>query len=672
MGCAVLGVPKCRVSLISCTHLWIPTRNGAFSPAMQVEGAPFQTNFDAFYIDKSNECYIMEDARLDPRCAKHPGVKGRPNMRFYCGAPLISRGHLMGILYHWGSEVKPRPSPESITRVEQLASDSVKAVQRDMFECLGVEDEETAAATELPTLWVDVTTPYWKVLGVNKSWETLTGVNLQTLAECEGLLDVMLPSNMDVLLGAVADMHEHPDLSIPAILSPRSAQGSSLQFVLALKPSPTPPPEVAQAKKGRRGGAAVTDSAHSDGANIWVAEVHARIQAKADSFGNLQVCNHCQTMPTTISALSSISTGTTVTTTTGPTSPTHSSGDMFSSGGGGGHYSGGKHYSHSRSSPVLVPVRALEIGSMHIPPRLSSLKRGPLLGKGSYGSVYWGTLGDSQVAIKVMEHAAGPEAAEQLWSAQYESMIASDLFHHDLVRTIDWCGHSDEQGGSVWIVQELCDKGSLSNALKEGRFREGGELEGRPMMCAVLETALEVARGMQYLHSHDVLHGDLSSNNVLLISADNARGFEAKVTDFGLSRALGGQDITTKTVGTVSHMPPEVLMEGLMAKSGDVYSFGVMLFELYTGNRAWAGSSQAQVIFAITCRNEKLKLPEDAPPRYVTLVDACMGDRENRPTFDYIRQELEAMLAQLAGSCTSARNINRGGGDDTNRSVLIS
>lgn len=96
-------------------------------------------------------------------------------------------------------------------------------------------------------------------------------------------------------------------------------------------------------------------------------------------------------------------------------------------------------------------------------------------------------------------------------------------------------------------------------------------------------------------------------------------------------------------------MPPEVLIEGLMAKSGDVYSFGVMLFELYTGNRAWAGSSQAQVIFAITCRKEKLTLPADTPPRYAALVDACMGDRHNRPTFDYIRQELEAMIAELPG-----------------------
>ena len=103
-------------------------------------------------------------------------------------------------------------------------------------------------------------------------------------------------------------------------------------------------------------------------------------------------------------------------------------------------------------------------------------------------------------------------------------------------------------------------------------------------------------------------------------------------------------------------MPVELLVEGIMAKSGDVYSFGVMLFELYTGNRAWAGSSQAQVIFAITCRNEKLKLPENTPPRYAKLVEACMGDRNDRPTFEFIIKELEEMLQELPAEGEEGEN----------------
>jgi hypothetical protein len=308
-------------------------------------------------------------------------------------------------------------------------------------------------------------------------------------------------------------------------------------------------------------------------------------------------------------------------------------------------------HSFETSHPLLIPATSfIESGTMHIPPRLITLQIGPVLGKGSYGSVYWGMLGDVGVAIKIMQHAAGPEAGEKLWVAQYEAMVASDLIHDNLVRTIDWCCHhkGNMHEGAVWIVQELCNKGSLAIAIKEGALRiQQGDVESGPDMHAVLETAVDVARGMAYLHSHDVLHGDVSSNNVLFISTkDTKRGYRAKLTDFGLSRALGGQDCATKTVGTLSHMPPELLISGVMAKGGDVYSFGVMLWELYTGKRAWSGSSQAQVIFAITCGRERLELPSDAPAGYAALTTACTDpERMNRPGFDEILKQLEGLLA---------------------------
>ena len=70
-------------------------------------------------------------------------------------------------------------------------------------------------------------------------------------------------------------------------------------------------------------------------------------------------------------------------------------------------------------------------------------------------------------------------------------------------------------------------------------------------MHVVLETALDIARGMEYLHSNKVLHADLCSNNIMLDDAENERGFVAKLTDFGMSRFVGkGQ---TVSFGTVSH-----------------------------------------------------------------------------------------------------------------------
>lgn len=135
-----------------------------------------------------------------------------------------------------------------------------------------------------------------------------------------------------------------------------------------------------------------------------------------------------------------------------------------------------------------------------------------------------------------------------MWAAEYEIVVASDIHHENLVPTIDWCSHHDDFAVFVWTVQQLCDKGSLSAALQGGLLRQGKIQGGPPDMRAVIETALDIAQGMVYLHKHDVVHGDLSSNNVMLASEDNYRGFTAKVNDFGLSRALGGEDAATKTV----------------------------------------------------------------------------------------------------------------------------
>ena len=675
MGCAELGVPKCRVALVSVTHLWIPTRSGAFSPALQVQGAPFQPNFDAFYIEKSTAPVVMEDARLDPRCAQHPGVVSRPNLRFYVGLPMISRNkHLVGVLYLWASYTHPRPPPEQLQRLEKLAAEATAALQWDMFEVLGAKNssKEETDKIELPCLWIDTFTPKWQVLGANDAWERLTGVSGAVLGEYGGLLEVMIPSNEQALVAAVAaavaPATEYA-LSIPAIVSPCSPQGASQQFVIALKP--------ASAVKNSSFNNKMKMAKNSVGPNVWAVEVHARIQAAADSVtGAVEICDpRYQPGPRTaafLAGFSMSSSSTSIPNSSLPradstNSPYHTSANSLTGGMMNSNNAGMQHGTppprdhHSTtsnnspintatSSLVTVPATiALAVGPMHIPPRLASLQLGPLLGKGSYGSVYVGMLGQVPVAVKVMQQAAGPEVAEQYWAATYEAMIASDLQHENLVRTIDWCGHADCSGGVMWIVQELCDEGSLSKAIKDGRLRRGGKQEHGANMKAVLQTAVEVAKGMQYLHSHDVLHGDLSSNNVMFVSMENDRGFQAKINDFGLSRSLGkGQDnVSTRTVGTISHMPRELIVEGVLSRAGDVYSFGIMLYEMYTGTRAWAGSSQAQVIFAITCKGASVDMPTDAPPGYAELMKACTAaDRDQRPTFDEVLKTLEALLAE--------------------------
>ena len=79
-----------------------------------------------------------------------------------------------------------------------------------------------------------------------------------------------------------------------------------------------------------------------------------------------------------------------------------------------------------------------------------------------------------------------------------------------------------------------------------------------------------------------------------------------------------------------------------------MYSFGVLLWELYTGERAWAGLTQAQIIFSMACRGATLRMPEDAPPAYAALVMACIDpDSEQRPSFEEVLRRIDKALAEL-------------------------
>ncbi len=86
-----------------------------------------------------------------------------------------------------------------------------------------------------------------------------------------------------------------------------------------------------------------------------------------------------------------------------------------------------------------------------------------------------------------------------------------------------------------------------------------------------------------------------------------------QVADFGLSRVCDEAQIETKTYGTVTHMPPELLLDGNLSKSADVYAYGVLLFELFTAERPWNGLRHAEVLHKVAVKKERLQLPEDAP-----------------------------------------------------------
>jgi serine/threonine protein kinase len=110
----------------------------------------------------------------------------------------------------------------------------------------------------------------------------------------------------------------------------------------------------------------------------------------------------------------------------------------------------------------------------------------------------------------------------------------------------------------ILLIQEFSDLGTLDYSILSGRFHKG---PGRPVMIKILLTLYDICQGMIHLRKHDLVHGDLTSNNVLLFTrADNPKGFQAKISDFGLTKRVANSNIKsyaalrTNTLGTLHFM----------------------------------------------------------------------------------------------------------------------
>ncbi|XP_037482048.1 probable serine/threonine-protein kinase PBL4 [Triticum dicoccoides] len=144
-----------------------------------------------------------------------------------------------------------------------------------------------------------------------------------------------------------------------------------------------------------------------------------------------------------------------------------------------------------------------------------------------------------------------------------------------LVKLVGYCSDSDS---NKLLVYEYMPRGSLENHL----FRRGSQ---PPLPWSTrVAVAVDVARGLAFLHSRDVIFRDLKSSNVLL-----GPDHRAKLSDLGLARAgpTGGKShVSTRVVGTRGYAAPEYVATGHLSAKSDVYGFGVVLLELMTGRRA--------------------------------------------------------------------------------------
>ncbi len=255
------------------------------------------------------------------------------------------------------------------------------------------------------------------------------------------------------------------------------------------------------------------------------------------------------------------------------------------------------------------------------------------IAQGGFGTVYQGRLRGAEVAIKIVP--VRPD-----FDSTLEGTLALSLQHENVIKTYDFARASD---GAGWFVMELCKGGSLLGAIDKGRYRTKHSFyDGSVDLEKVYITAKEIAVGLKCLHDNGILHGDLNCNNVLLDDE-----CVAKVADFGMSRACLADLVVTESVGTMTHMPAELLLDGLMTKAVDIYSYGVILWEMLTSQRAWAGMRPSAII-SNKVNGTRLIWPEAIPDAVKEISEACMTDcRIDRPSIDDVLQTLDSNISRM-------------------------
>lgn len=258
---------------------------------------------------------------------------------------------------------------------------------------------------------------------------------------------------------------------------------------------------------------------------------------------------------------------------------------------------------------------------------LNKLNMGEAFAQGAFGKLYRGTYNGEDVAIKLLEKPENDAERAQLMEQQFaqEVMMLATLKHDNIVRFIGACRKS-----LVWcIVTEYAKGGSVRQALvKKSRVI--------PTRVAV-QQALDVARGMEYVHGLGFIHRDLKSDN-LLICADKS----IKIADFGVARIEVKTEGMTPETGTYRWMAPEMIQHRPYDHKVDVYSFGIVLWELITGSLPFTNMTAVQAAFAVVNRGSRPTIPNDCHPVLRELMTRCWdADPNVRPSFSEVVKVLE-------------------------------
>jgi len=271
-----------------------------------------------------------------------------------------------------------------------------------------------------------------------------------------------------------------------------------------------------------------------------------------------------------------------------------------------------------------------------------------LLGKGGMGEVYkaYDKELDRTVAIKLVLSALAEEP-ETMQRFKQELLMASKVSHKNILRIHD-LGDVD---GVKFISMAYVEGEDLHHVLKR---------EGRLPLERVLKITRQLCGALAAAHAEDVVHRDLKPQNVLIDKADNIY-----VSDFGLAKSLeagaAGMTRTGDLLGTPRYMAPEQALRKRVDHRADLYSLGLIIYEMATGRVPFTGDSAIQVMLMRI--NEKPKSPKefnpDLPDYMVRVIMRCLEREPERryQSANEILADLDAERASPAGASLSMRSV---------------
>lgn len=265
------------------------------------------------------------------------------------------------------------------------------------------------------------------------------------------------------------------------------------------------------------------------------------------------------------------------------------------------------------------------------------------LGSGTYGSVFHGKWRGCDVAIKRIKASCfdgRPSERERLIADFWkEAQILSSLHHPNVVSFYGVV--RDGPDGSLATVTEFMVNGSLKQFLR----KKDRTIDRRKRVIL----AMDAAFGMEYLHGKNIVHFDLKCENLLVNMRDPQRPI-CKIGDLGLSKVKQHTLVSGGVRGTLPWMAPELLSgkSDMVSEKIDVYSFGIVMWELLTGDDPYSDMRAAEIIGGIVNNSLRPQIPSWCDPEWKSLMEGSWaGEPAQRPSFTEISQRLRKMAAAM-------------------------